>query len=65
MWSSSSDPETMRMAWKAGLAAKYADQKSEFFMCMMPFNEMAIDWESMAMEDMEDMTSAIKEAMGM
>ena len=56
MWSSSTDPETMRNAWHMGLAEKYSDTTSEFFMCMMPFNEMAIDWKSMAMD---------AEAMGM
>ena len=61
MWSSSSDPETVRMAWNEGVEGKYADTTSEFFMCMMPFNEMAIDWKSMAMEDME----AMKEVLGM
>jgi len=61
MWSSSTDPETVRNAWHMGLAEKYADMTSDFFMCMMPFNEMAIDWKSMAM----DADSAIAEAMGM
>ena len=61
MWSSSTDPETVRNAWHMGLAEKYADMSSDFFMCMMPFNEMAIDWKSMAM----DADSAIAEAMGM
>ena len=52
-WSSSMDEETMRMAWKMGVAQKYADTTSEFFMCMMPFNEMAIEWTSA--EDMAAM----------
>ena len=61
MWSSSSDPETMRQAWNEGVEGKYADTTSEFFMCMMPYNAMAVDWKSMAMKEIEDM----KEVMDM
>lgn len=60
MWSSG-DAETMRMAWKMGVAQKYADQTSGFFMCMMPFNDMAIEW--MSAEDMAAL-STMSEVMG-
>jgi len=64
MWSSSGDEETIRTAWKVGLAEKYEDMSSDFFMCMMPFNEMAVDWMSAGNHTMgtdmtmnEDMTA--------
>jgi len=60
IWSSSDDPDTMRMAWKMGVAEKYADTTSEFFMCMMPFNEMAIEWPVT-----DAAMAAMNEAMGM
>ena len=54
-WSSSADPDAVRMAWNMGVEQKYADQTGEFFMCMMPFNEMAIDWKSIHMDAMNAM----------
>jgi len=54
-WSSSADPDAVRMAWNMGVAEKYADQTGQFFMCMMPFNEFAIDWKSHQMDAMNAM----------
>jgi len=50
MWMMPEDRESLKAAWEAGLMAKYMEP--DFSMCMMPFNEMAIDWMSHnAMED--------------
>ena len=54
-WSTSADPDAVRMAWNMGVAEKYADQTGQFFMCMMPFNEYAIDWKSHQMDAMNAM----------
>ena len=43
------------MAWNMGVAEKYEDQTGKFLMCMMPFNEMAIDWKSIHMDAMNAM----------
>jgi len=55
MMSTSDDEEEFRAAWKAGIEAKYMDTSSEFFMCMMPFNEMAVDWTSHSMNSTNSM----------
>jgi len=45
-WSSSDNLDEVRNAWNQGVALKYMDTSSEFFMCMMPFNDMAVEWDS-------------------
>ena len=45
-WSSSDNLDEVRNAWNQGVALKYMDTSSEFSMCMMPFNDMAVEWDS-------------------
>merc|ERR1711962_604530 len=66
MWSSSDNEDEVRQAWAQGIALKYSDTSSEFFMCMMPFNEMAVEWKShsdMMSEMTSDMMSAMEDMM--